>query len=158
MIPLTVPEVRRLILAMTGPHEERDFRLGWSLWRRAHQAVARRCHMASRALLREKTSEKKGEPSSVGVVSTTSTLHRASAKLSDEQWARLKPLLPKNGRRGGQWREHRTVVEAILWVLVNGASWRDLPKEFGPWQTAYQRYMRWQHEGLWQRVVELLQC
>jgi putative transposase len=114
--------------------------------------------MASRALLREKTSEKMGEPSSVGVVSTTSTLHRASAKLSDEQWARLKPLLPKNGRRGGQWREHRTVVEAILWVLVNGASWRDLPKEFGPWQTAYQRYMRWQYEGLWQRVVELLQC
>src|SRR3712207_244166 len=97
-----------------------------------------------------RSSEKKSEPSSVRVVSTTSTLHRASAKLADEQWARLKPLLPENGHRGGQWREHRTVVEAILWVLVNGASWRDLPKakEFGPWQTAYQRYIRWQHEGL----------
>src|SRR5215216_2340314 len=118
-----------------APEEERAFRLGWSLWRRAHQAVARRCHMANRALLlREKTSEKNGKPSSVRVVSTTSTLHRGSAKVADEQWARLKPLLPENGRRGGQWREHRTVVEAILWVLVNGASWRDLPKEFGPWQ------------------------
>ncbi len=114
--------------------------------------------MASRALLWEKTFEKKGKLSSVHVVGTTSTLHGASAKLADEQWARLKPLLPENGRRGGQWREHRTIVEAILWVLVNGASWRDLPKEFGPWQTAYQRYMRWQHEGLWQRIVELLQC
>ena len=48
VIPLTVPEVRRLILAMTGPYEERDFRLGWSLWRRAHQAVAKRCHAAKR--------------------------------------------------------------------------------------------------------------
>jgi hypothetical protein len=148
-----------VVLAMAAPEEERAFRLGWSLWRRAHQAVARRCHEASRALLlREKTSEKKGKLSSVRVVSTTSTLHRASAKLADEQWARLKPLLPENGRHGGQWRDHRTIVEAILWILVNGASWRDLPKEFGPWQTAYQRYMRWQHEGLWQRIVELLQC
>ena len=91
-------------------------------------------YVASRALLQEKPSEKKSEPSSVPVVSTTSTLHRARAKLADEQWARLKPLLPENGHRGGKWREHRTVVEAILWVLVNGASWRDLPKEFGPWQ------------------------
>ncbi len=132
VIPLTVPEVRRLILAMTGPHEERDFRLGWSLWRRAHQAVARRCHMANRALLREKTSENNGKPSSVRVVSTTRTLHRGSAKLADEQWARLKPLLPENGHRGRQRREHRTVVDAILWVLVNSTSWRGLPEEFGP--------------------------
>jgi hypothetical protein len=48
VIPLTVAEVRRLILAMSGPYEERDFRLGWSLWRRAHQAVAKRCHAAKR--------------------------------------------------------------------------------------------------------------
>jgi len=55
MIPLTVPEVRRLILAMTGPHEERDFRLGWSLWRRVHQAVAKRCPAAKRDLLRPRS-------------------------------------------------------------------------------------------------------
>jgi hypothetical protein len=71
---------------MAAPEQERVFRLGWSLWRRAHQAMARRCHEASRALLlREKTSEKKGKLSSVRVVSTTSILHRASAKLADEQ-------------------------------------------------------------------------
>jgi hypothetical protein len=145
-----------VILAMAAPEEERTFRLGWSLWRRAHQAVARRCHMASRAL--REASEKKGEPTSVPVSPTTTTLNRRSAKLTDEQWARLKPLLPENGHRGGQWREHRTLVEAILWVLLNGASWRDLPEEFGPWQTAYQRYARWQHEGLWQRIVQMLRC
>jgi hypothetical protein len=87
-----------MILAMAAPAQERTFRLGWSLWRRAHQAVARRCHMASRAL--RETSEKKGEPSSHRVSTTMSTLHRGSAKLADEQWARLKPLLPtKNGHR-----------------------------------------------------------
>ena len=48
MIPPTVPEVRRVILAMARPKQEREFRLGWSLWRRAHQAVAKRSHAATR--------------------------------------------------------------------------------------------------------------
>jgi hypothetical protein len=89
-----------VILAMAAPEEERAFRLGWSLWRRAHQAIARRCHMASRAG-REVASEKKkkAEPSFVPVSTTTTTLDRGSAKLADEQWARLKPLLPENGHR-----------------------------------------------------------
>ncbi len=144
-----------MILAMAGPVEERAFRLGWSLWRRAHQAIARRCHEASRAAW-EASEKKKVEPSSIPLSITTTTLNRGSARLADEQWARLEPLLPESGHRGGQWREHRTVVEAILWVLTGGASWRDLPEEFGPWQTAYQRYVRWQREGLWQRIVEML--
>ncbi len=150
-----------MILAMAGPEEEREFRLGWSLWRRAHQAVAKRCHTASRAAQRISG---KDEPSSLPVstttttTTTTTTLDRRSARLTDEEWARLKPLLPKNGHRGKQWREHRTVVEAILWVLTGGASWRDLPEEFGPWQTAYYRYARWRGEGLWQRIVEMLRC
>src|SRR5215213_7381490 len=46
LIPLTVPEVRRLVLAMGEVAERRSFRLGWSRWRRAHQAVAARCHAA----------------------------------------------------------------------------------------------------------------
>jgi putative transposase len=54
-------------------------------------------------------------------------------------------------------RTHRTLVEAILWVVLNSTSWRELPEEFGRWQTAYHRYGRWQHEGLWQRIVEKLQ-
>jgi hypothetical protein len=47
LIPPTVPEVRRLISAMMGPEEKRKFRLGWSLFRRAHQAVAKRSHKAT---------------------------------------------------------------------------------------------------------------
>ncbi len=44
MIPLTVPEVRRLVLAMGEAAERRPFRLAWSRWRRVHQAVAARDH------------------------------------------------------------------------------------------------------------------
>ncbi len=142
---------------MMGPIEEREFRLGWSLWRRAHQAVARRCHTTTSHGAR-RTSGKKGEPPSPSVSATTTVFDGGSARLTGEQWARLLPLLPENGHRGRQWRDHRTVVDAILWVLAGGASWRDLPEEFGPWQTAYYRYARWRREGLWQHIVEKLRC
>ena len=149
--------MRRLILAVAGPEEEREFRLGWSLWRRAHQAVARRCHAAKRNLLR---------PRPPGVVqpepATTATPLPAPlmpSRLTDAQWARIEALLPRNGGRGKPWRDHRTVIDGMLWVHASGASWRDLPEErFGPWQTIYDRYNRWHKEGLWQQITELLRC
>jgi transposase len=56
-------------------------------------------------------------------------------ELTDKAWAQLAPLLPRNQRRGGRWRDHRTVVNGILWKLRTGAPWRDLPERYGPWQT-----------------------
>jgi transposase len=51
-------------------------------------------------------------------------------QLSDEAWALIEPLLPSSaGRRGGQWRDHRQVLEAILWRYRTGSPWRDLPAE-----------------------------
>ena len=56
---------------------------------------------------------------------------------SDEEWARIEPLLPSNeGRRGHPFGEHRKVVEGIAYRYRTGIPWRDLPREqFGPWQT-----------------------
>ena len=127
-----------------------------SLWRRAHQAIARRWPYGEPR--RAENLQQGREPPSLPVSAATTTLHRRSARLTDDEWTRLRPLLPDNGHRGKQWREHRTVVEAILWVLTSSASWRDLPEEFGPWQTAYYRYARWRQEGLWQQIVEMLRC
>ena len=61
-------------------------------------------------------------------------------KLTDEAWARIAPLLPEYGRRGVRWRNHREVVNGILWKLRTGAPWRDLPERYGPWQTCYDRF------------------
>jgi hypothetical protein len=53
MIPLTVPEVRRLLeVALPLPVRSREARLAWSAWRRRHQATARRCHYRRRLALR----------------------------------------------------------------------------------------------------------
>ena len=50
--------------------------------------------------------------------------------------------------------DHRRIVGGILWVAGTGANWRDLPGEFGPWQTVYSRYRRWRTAGIWQRIID----
>jgi Putative transposase of IS4/5 family (DUF4096) len=152
-----VPEVRRLILAMARPEEERGFRLGWSLWRRAHQAVARRCHSARRSLREEGTPPARlAHPAASAAADAA--LKPTNVHLSDEGWELLKPLLPsQKPRLGRPRRDHRTILTGMLWVLGSGASWRDLPEEeFGPWQTVYARYRKWCREGLWESIMEVL--
>jgi transposase len=78
--------------------------------------------------------------------------------LSDSQWEQIANLFPANGRRGGQWKDHRLMVDGILWVQGTGAPWRDLPERFGPWGTVYDRFRRWTREGLWDRILERLQA
>lgn len=78
--------------------------------------------------------------------------------LSEAQWAKLTPLLPPSKPPTGRPnKDHRLVVEAILWHLRTGAPWRDLPSQFGPWQSAYSRLRRWQAAGVWERVLAELQ-
>jgi hypothetical protein len=161
LIPPMVPEVRRLIVAMAGPKEEREFRLGWSLWRRAHQAVAKRCHKASHAAKHDPLPEPLPDlpvrytPPSTPTPTPTTPM---AACLTDEKWECVRPLMPpQKPPTGRPRRDHRQVLAGMLWVLGTGSSWRDLPEEeFGPWRTVYGRYRQWREEGLWQRITEAL--
>ena len=74
-------------------------------------------------------------------------------ELTDAAWAVLEPLLPQNGGRGQQWADHRRVINGILWKLRTGAPWRDLPERYGPWRTVYARFVRWQRDGTWDRLL-----
>src|SRR3712207_7502193 len=74
-------------------------------------------------------------------------------ELTDAAWAVIAPLLPTNGRRGKQWKGHRTVINGILWKLRTGAPWRDLPERYGSWQTCYDRFVRWRRDGTWDRLL-----
>jgi len=75
-------------------------------------------------------------------------------ELTDAAWAVIAPLLPSNGRRGKQWTDHRRVINGILWKLRTGAPWRDLPERYGPWQTCYDRFVRWRRDGTWDRLLQ----
>lgn len=74
--------------------------------------------------------------------------------LTDEQRERLGPLLPpQKPGTGRPAKSHRTVLEVTLWIDRTGAPWRDLPPEYGPWQTAATRFYRWVNEGIWDEIL-----
>lgn len=79
-------------------------------------------------------------------------------ELTDDQWARLAPLLPpEKPRTGRPAKDHRTILEGILWVLRTGAPWRDLPEAYGSWKTVSSRFYRWQRAGIWGHILAALQ-
>ena len=147
------------MLAMAEPEAEREFRMGWSLWRRAHQAVAKRCHSARRSLRRAQTPPAALQNSTMRVIDAIPE-PMLTPLLTDSEWERLSPLLmpPQRPPTGRPRRDHRMVLAGILWVIGSDSSWRELPQEeFGPWRTIYSRYRKWRKEGLWQRIAEVLQ-
>lgn len=73
--------------------------------------------------------------------------------LSDEAWSLIDPHLPR-GRPGKPRVDDRRVISGILHVLKTGCRWRDVPVEYGPATTVYNRYNRWSQRGLWQRMFE----
>lgn len=75
----------------------------------------------------------------------------------DDQWNRIEPMLPgKSGDPGRTGEDNRLFVEAVLWVARTGSPWRDLPDEFGCWNSVYQRFARWSKNGVWHRVFAAL--
>ena len=143
------------MLAMAEPDEQkRAFRLGWSAWRRAHQALAARYRKASRAAKRALSGEVALEDRA-GPHATT-LLCAEGAPLTDEEWEMVEPLLPNKPPAGRPYNDHRTVLGGIMWVARTGSSWREMPEEFGKWETAYWRYELWLRQGLWQRILEAL--
>jgi transposase len=75
-------------------------------------------------------------------------------ELADKAGTQIAPLLPENGRSSGRWRNHRRVVNGILWKLrPGGAPWRDLAERYGPWQTCYDCFVRWRRDGAWERLL-----
>ena len=69
-------------------------------------------------------------------------------ELTDEQWDAIADLLPGPGAGGGHpWRDHRQVLNGMMWILHTGAQWRELPERYGPWKTVYGRLHRWRRQG-----------
>ncbi|MFB7043438.1 transposase, partial [Streptomyces sp. NPDC056294] len=66
-------------------------------------------------------------------------------------------MLPdRTPRRGGRWRDHRQVIDAIAWKSRTGSPWSCLPAEFGSWKGVYTRLRNWALDGTWQRVFTAL--
>jgi transposase len=80
--------------------------------------------------------------------------------MTDKDWDRIEPLMPSSaGQRGRPFRDHRQVIEGIIYRLRTGIAWRDLPVVFGPWQTVWKRHRRFSGDGTWDMIhTRLLDC
>jgi transposase len=84
------------------------------------------------------------------------TLCAEGAPLTDEEWEMVEPLLAHKPPAGRHYNDHRTVLGGIMWVARTGSSWREMPEEFGKWESAYKRHELWMKQGLWQRILRVL--
>ena len=75
--------------------------------------------------------------------------------LSDAEWTRIEPLMPR-GRRGAHRVDDRRVISGIVYMLRSGARWRDCPAAYGPYTTVYNRFNRWSRLGIWFEMFERL--
>lgn len=76
---------------------------------------------------------------------------------SDNAWLAVEDLLtPPRKVTGRPPSDPRRLVAGMLWVLHTGAAWRDLPAEFGPWQTVYNHFRLWRLDGTFKRILSRL--
>ena len=75
-------------------------------------------------------------------------------ELTDSEWERLKPYFRERqmGDKGRPRREPKEMLNGIFWIARSGAAWRDLPEQYGPWQTVYKRFREWSKSGLIEKI------
>jgi transposase len=78
--------------------------------------------------------------------------------LTDEEWELIADLFPKPAATGRPPSDRRKIVDGILWMLRAGAPWRDLPPEFGPWQTVWRLFDEWNGNGILDDILHCLRA
>ena len=77
--------------------------------------------------------------------------------LRDDQWERIKDLLPgRDGDVGATAKDNRLFVDAVLYRYRAGIPWRDLPERFGDWKNTHRRHSRWAKTGVWENLFKHL--
>src|SRR5689334_2983814 len=76
--------------------------------------------------------------------------------LTEPMWVRIQTFLEVTRGRGRPGEDDRKFIEAILWWRRTGVPWRDLPEDFGPWKTVFNRFDNWSKKGKWGKLFEFL--
>ena len=77
--------------------------------------------------------------------------------MTDDEWAVVAPFLTTPSAQGGRPpADHRQVLDAVLWINRTGAPWRDLPEEFGNWNSVWRQFRRWCLSGVWDIILQAL--
>jgi transposase len=79
-------------------------------------------------------------------------------QLSDDEWELIQDVFPPPAKTGRRPVDRRKIVDGILWVLRTGSPWRDAPVEFGPWQTLWDLFDKWNASGIFDEILRRLQA
>lgn len=79
-------------------------------------------------------------------------------KLTNNQWELISDIFPPPAQTGRPPRDRREMVDGIFWILRTGSPWRDLPEEFGPWETVYGCFDRWNTDGTLDAILQRLRA
>lgn len=80
-----------------------------------------------------------------------------SRGLTDEQWSWIEPLLPSSqGRRSRPFRDHRPLIDGIIYRFRTGCPWRDVPERYGPWWAVWRRHSQLTASGTWDAILSRL--
>jgi len=74
-------------------------------------------------------------------------------ELSDKQWNVIKSHLPKPAKTGRPRYDDRMILNGIIYVLIAGCRWSEMPKRYGDDSTANRRLNKWQQKGVWQKIL-----
>ena len=80
----------------------------------------------------------------------------ARHRITDEQWKLIEGIFPEPAATGRPPADPRKMVDGILWRLRTGSPWRDLPEEFGPWETVFKHFNRWNSDGTLDEIKQTL--
>ncbi len=78
--------------------------------------------------------------------------------LTDDEWNLIADIFPEPAETGRPRRDPRQLVDGILWILRTGSPWRDLPDEFGPWQTVWKAFDKWNADGILSEILHRFQA
>ncbi len=90
----------------------------------------------------------------------SNTFYHGRYSVTNTQWEIIEPFFPPAKSIGRPTLNSRTVFNAILWILGSGATWRDLPKEYGNWNSVYHKFRFWIETGVFENIFQALveQC
>lgn len=78
-------------------------------------------------------------------------------QLDRDKWKRVRRFLTHDRKAGRKGKNDRRFIEAVLWWRRTGVPWRDLPPQFGPWKTVFNRFDNWSKSGKWDRLMKAMQ-
>jgi len=80
----------------------------------------------------------------------------ANAKLTDVEYSLIKDMLPVGKLRDKTMPDNRLFLDAVLYVAKTGCGWRQLPMEYGKWNSVWRRFNRFAEGNIWEKVFDRL--